>query len=88
MHYSQGCCALSAWREHSRGSKLVVPLRGAQAFKVTVLLKAQRLCMASADDVTIYGSSSSSIRVELAPGAFALACVHFAHFCCVRLHLA
>jgi len=50
MHYFQGCCALSAWREHSRGSKLAVLLRGAQAFKVAVLLKAQRLCMAPADN--------------------------------------
>ena len=68
MHYSQGCCALSAWREHSRGSKLVVPLRGAQALHVAVLLTAQRLCMASDDDGDFYGSSSSSIQVAPAPG--------------------
>jgi len=88
MHYLHGCCALSSWREHSRSSKLATLLRGAQAFKVAVLLTAHRLCMAPADDGTFYGSSSSTIRVELASGAFAPACVHVAQFCCDRLHLA
>ena len=90
MHYkySQGCCALSLWREHSRSSKLATLLRGAQAFIVTVLLKARGLCMAPADDGVIYGSSSSTIRVELATGAFATGCEHFAHLRCARPHLA
>ena len=88
MHYSQVCCALSAWREHSRGLQLVVPLRGAQAFNVTVLLTVQRLCVAPADNGEFYGSSSSDVQVELASGAFATACVHFAHLCCARPHLA
>jgi hypothetical protein len=88
MHYSQGCCALSAWREHSRSSKRVVLLRGAQDSIVTVLLTARGLRMAPDDDGQFYGSSSSTIRVELASGAFAPACVHFAHLRCARPHLA
>ncbi len=88
MHSSQGCCALSSWREHSRSLQRVVSLRGAQAFRVAVLLSAQPLCMAPADDVDFYGSSSRSIPVELSSGAFAIDCVHFAQFCCARLHLA
>ena len=87
MHYSQGCCALSAWREHSRRTQLAVPLRGAQALEVTVLLTAQRLCTAPDDDGELYRSSSCSIEVELASGAFATVCVHFEHLCCVRPHI-
>ena len=87
MHYSQGSCALSEWREHSRSSKRAVPLRGAQAFKVTVLLTAQRLCVAPDDDGDFYGSSSGSVRVELATGALATGCMHFAHLRCARPHI-
>ena len=50
MHSSQGCCALSSWREHSRCSQLAVLLCGAQALQVMVLLMAQHLCMAPDDD--------------------------------------
>jgi hypothetical protein len=69
MHYSQGCCAVLSWREHSRSSQLVALLRGAQDFIVTVLLTVQRLCMAPADDGEIFGSSSSHVQVELCSGA-------------------
>ena len=88
MHYLLGCCAVSSWRQHSRSSKRVVLLFGAQAFQVTVLLTAQGLCMAPADDGQFYGSSSPSVQVELATGAFATGCVHFAHLRCARPHLA
>ena len=88
MHYFQGCCALSSRREHSRSSKRVVLLRGARDSIVTVLLTARGLRMAPDDDGQFYGSSSSDVQVELASGAFATACVHFAHLCCARPHLA
>ena len=87
MHSSQGCCALSSWREHSRCSQLAVLLCGAEAFKVAVLITVQRLCVAPDDDGDFYGSSSGSVRVELATGAFATGCVHFAHLRCARPHI-
>ena len=62
-------------------------LRGAQDFIVTALLTVQRLCMAPADDGQFYGSSSPSVQVELATGAFATGCVHFAHLRCARPHI-
>ena len=65
MHSSQGCCALSSWREHSRCSQLAVLLCGAEAFKVAVLITVQRLCVAPDDDGDFYGSSSRSVPVEL-----------------------
>ena len=65
----------------------MVLLRGAQDFIVTVLLTMRGLRMAPDDNGELYGSSSSTIRVELPSGAFATACVHVAHLRCVRPHI-
>jgi hypothetical protein len=46
-------------------SKLADLLRGAQVLQITVLLTAQSLCVAPADNGFFYGSSSSTIQVEL-----------------------
>ena len=87
MYYTPNGAVLFSWREHSRCSKRVVLLRGAQALKVAVLLAAQSLCMAAADNGYFYGSSSCSLPVELHRVRFATACVRIAQIRCARLHL-